>query len=122
MHQRQIAGSGSHQQQLHALRPPSGLHRRDHPQHAGLERQLRGWSHLRRDDLLAFVKQQLAADLVPAAEPQVMGAPPEASCSERLLWLVLRHLGVPQEEVEAAWLGPAEQGRASVNDSGAWKG
>ncbi|MCS5693970.1 hypothetical protein NZK33_18585 [Cyanobium sp. FGCU-6] len=74
------------------------------------QKQFRGWSHLRRDDLLAFVKQQLTAELEPAAEPKGMGAPPDASRSERLLWLVLRYLGVPQEEVEAAWLGPAEKG------------
>ena len=88
------------------------------------QKQFRGWSQLRRDDLLAFVKLQLAAELeatpiqrqepaqgAPEAEAIViMGAPADASRTERLLLLVLRHLGVPQEEVEATWLGLAEQG------------
>lgn len=87
------------------------------------QKQFRGWSHLRREDLLAFVKLQLAADPeatpiqrqesaqgAPEAEATGMGAPADASRSERLLLLVLRHLGVPQEEVEAAWIGLAEQG------------
>jgi hypothetical protein len=87
------------------------------------QKQFRGWSQLRRDDLLAFVKLQLAAELeatpiqrqesaegAPEAEATGMGAPADASRTERLLLLVLRHLGVPQEEVEATWLGLAEQG------------
>ena len=82
------------------------------------QNQFRGWSHLRRDDLLAFVKQQLVAKLdapeirreesaegAPEAQAAGLAAPVEASRTERLLWLVLRHLGVPQEEVEATWLG-----------------
>ena len=87
------------------------------------QKQFRGWSHLRRDDLLAFVKLQLAAELAatpiqhqepaagaPEAEDTGIGTPADASRTERLLLLVLRHLGVPQEEVEANWLGLAEQG------------
>ena len=87
------------------------------------QKQFRGWSQLRRDDLLAFVKLQLAAELeatpiqrqesaegAPEAEAIGMGTPVDASRTERLLLLVLRHLGVPQEEVEATWLGLAEQG------------
>jgi hypothetical protein len=87
------------------------------------QKQFRGWSQLRRDDLLAFVKLQLAAELeatpiqrqesaegAPEAEATGLGTPVEASRTERLLLLVLRHLGVPQEEVEATWLGLAEQG------------
>jgi hypothetical protein len=87
------------------------------------QKQFRSWSHLRRDDLLAFVKLQLAAELeatpiqrqesaevAPEAEATGMGTPVDASRTERLLLLVLRQLGVPQEEVEATWLGLAEQG------------
>ncbi len=87
------------------------------------QKQFRGWSQLRRDDLLAFVKLQLAAELAatpiqhqepaagaPEAEATGIGTPADASRTERLLLLVLRHLGVPQEEVEATWLGLAEQG------------
>ncbi|MCX5969770.1 MAG: hypothetical protein NTV57_19480 [Cyanobacteria bacterium] len=82
------------------------------------QKQFRGWSQLRRDDLLAFVKLQLAAELAatpiqhqepaegaPEAEATGIGTPADASRTERLLLLVLRHLGVPQEEVEATWLG-----------------
>lgn len=83
------------------------------------QKQFRGWSQLRRDDLLAFVKLQLAATPIqhqepaagaPEAEATGIGTPADASRTERLLLLVLRHLGVPQEEVEATWLGLAEQG------------
>ena len=83
------------------------------------QKQFRGWSQLRRDDPLAFVKLQLAATPIqhqepaagaPEAEATGIGTPADASRTERLLLLVLRHLGVPQEEVEATWLGLAEQG------------
>ena len=90
------------------------------------KRRLRGWSKLRRDDLLAFVKQHLGPELKAmqilqqpkqqeqaAATPGIhrvgVATPADASRSERLLLLVLRYLDVPPDEVEAAWRGPNDQ-------------
>ena len=58
---------------------------------------LRGWSKLNRDQLLAFVKQKLAADH--------NATPADATRTERLLLLVLHQLGTAPEQVEAAWQG-----------------
>lgn len=89
-------------------------------------RRLRGWSKLRRDDLLAFVKQQLAreieishilqqqqvdeatdkATLDGMAQPQDdsdLGYPSDASRTERLLLLLLRHLDVSPVQLQQAW-------------------
>lgn len=81
-------------------------------------KRLRGWSKLRRDDLLAFVKRELGPELEAMrilhgekaeaqARAKAAGTPPpaDANRTERLLLLVLSHLGVPQEDVHAAWLG-----------------
>lgn len=80
------------------------------------KRRLRGWSRLRRDDLLAFVKRELGPELKAMQilqQEQAEDAPPDthadANRTERLLLLVLRHLDVPADEVEAAWRGPNEQ-------------
>ena len=80
------------------------------------KRRLRGWSRLRRDDLLAFVKRELGSELKAMQilqQEQAEDAPPDthadANRIERLLLLVLRHLDVPPDEVEAAWRGPNEQ-------------
>lgn len=86
------------------------------------KRRLRGWSKLRRDDLLAFVKQELGSELQamqmlqreptnhsPETHLDAVGTPADANRMERLLLLVLRHLDVPLDEVEAAWRGPHEQ-------------
>ena len=93
-------------------------------------RHLRGWSNLRRDDLLAFVKQQLASEIEIShilqrqqvdeatdeatsegvAEVQAdrgPGYPVDASRTERLLLLLLQHLNVPQEQIQTAWQDPA---------------
>jgi putative component of toxin-antitoxin plasmid stabilization module len=97
-------------------------------------RHLRGWSNLRRDDLLAFVKQQLASEIKIShilqrqkvdqatdeatdeatsegvAESQAdrgPGYPVDASRTERLLLLLLQHLNVPQEQIQTAWQDPA---------------
>jgi len=94
-------------------------------------RRLRGWSKLRRDDLLAFVKDNLAHEIemmrllhkdplgvaspagptVDAEEPQTdwpdeSAWPAEASRTERLLLLLLQHLNVPMEKILAAWQDP----------------
>ena len=85
-------------------------------------RRLRGWSKLRRDDLLAFVKQQLAREIeishilqrqeVDEAASEVFeqtqadcgpGYPHDASRTERLLLLLLRHLDVSPDQLQEAW-------------------
>lgn len=67
---------------------------------------LRGWSKLRRADLLVFLKEQLGPE--PAADSTPNPIPVDASRTERLLLLLLQHLGVPQEQVDAAWRGCSE--------------
>lgn len=69
------------------------------------EHGLRGWSRLRQPDLLAFVKQHLkgAPASAPAAVPAIDTT--DASRSERLLLLLLDHLGVAPEALQAAWRG-----------------
>jgi hypothetical protein len=78
---------------------------------------LRGWSKLNRADLLAFLKQELGPEIeamrllrqdpavgTPKEEEEANPTPPaDASRIERLLLLLLRHLDVPPEQVEAAW-------------------
>jgi len=82
------------------------------------KKRLRGWSKLRRDELLAFVKQKLGPELramrilhqqqagLPDADLAGSDAPADASRTERLLLLVLRQLEVPPDMVNAAWRGP----------------
>jgi hypothetical protein len=64
------------------------------------QHRLRGWSRLRHPDLLAFVTQHLQS-----APPPDPAAATDASRSERLLLLLLDHLGVAHEAVQAAWRG-----------------
>ncbi|MFN7899222.1 MAG: hypothetical protein ACK5N0_06080 [Synechococcaceae cyanobacterium] len=93
-------------------------------------RHLRGWSNLRRDELLAFVKQQLASEIeishilqrqqvdeathdaphevTPERVAELQadpgpGFPHDASRTERLLLLLLRHLDVPLDQLQEAW-------------------
>lgn len=87
-------------------RPLDGLSKRE-LQALCREHGLRGWSRLRQPDLLAFVKQHLegasAQAQAPAAVPAIDTT--DASRSERLLLLLLDHLGVAPEALQAAWRG-----------------
>lgn len=78
----------------------------------GLCRQhkLRGWSKLRRDPLRVFVAAALAqASAHSSGSPTPLEAslsPAAISRIERLLLLLLQHLAVPPEQIQAAWDPP----------------
>ena len=71
------------------------------------EQQLRRWSHLRRDELITFLKQALGQESSPTQLSQANSGPasypPDANRSERLLLLLLRKLNSSDEEIDAAW-------------------
>lgn len=84
------------------------------------ERKLRGWSKLRRDALLDLLRRELGSalgDTVIQEDPRPSPRDPrgaqnsdggersDATRTERLLLLLLSHLEVPRERVEAAWSG-----------------
>jgi hypothetical protein len=70
------------------------------------ELQLRGWSRLRQSDLLAFVRQHRQ----PPPAPESVIHASEASRTERLFLLLLDHLGVAPEALQAAWRGEDDGG------------
>jgi hypothetical protein len=71
------------------------------------EQQLRRWSHLRRDELIIFLRQALGQESSPTQVSQANSGPasypPDANRSERLLLLLLRKLNSSDEEIDAAW-------------------
>lgn len=71
------------------------------------EQQLRRWSHLRRDELITFLKQALGQEPSPnqasPANSEPASYPPDANRSERLLLLLLCKLNSSAEEIDAAW-------------------
>lgn len=77
------------------------------------QHRLKGWSKLRRDRLIAFLTTALAqapADssgpsTPPAAPPEAPFSSADASRTERLLLLLLQHLAVPSQQIQAAWHG-----------------
>ena len=70
------------------------------------QHRLRGWSRLRHPNLLAFVAQHLQSrpPQAPVEDTAAIDTT-AASRSERLLLLLLDHLGVAPEAVQAAWRG-----------------
>jgi hypothetical protein len=96
-------------------------------------KRLRGWSKLKRHDLITFLKQALGPELemmrILSQEPTSPEAaasaestaafptavfPADASRTERLLLLLLRYLEVPQEELEACWQADNKQPGSSA--------
>jgi hypothetical protein len=68
---------------------------------------LRGWSKLRRSELIAFLQERgHAAEAPGSAAAPSLPYPPEASRTERLLLLLLRQLGTTTEAIDAAWWDP----------------
>ena len=70
---------------------------------------LRGWSKLRRSELIAFLQERghAAEAPGPAAAPS-LPYPPEANRTQRLLLLLLRQLGTTTEAIDAAWWDPGQ--------------
>lgn len=74
---------------------------------------LKGWSRLRREELIVFLERHLAPECEqassqpsegnPNAESLGFTAPADASRSERLMLLLLNHLQMPPEAIAEAW-------------------
>lgn len=70
------------------------------------QHRLKGWSKLRRRDLIAFLRERLGPEPQAPAGP-VPPYPADATRLERLLLLLLRQLGTAPEAIEDAWQEPA---------------
>jgi len=72
------------------------------------QNRLRGWSKLRRSDLIAFLRERLGPQLQTPSSPAT-SYPSDASRLERLLLLLLRQLGTASEAIDDAWRDPGER-------------
>ena len=102
-----------HAHTAHVLLPPGlDLDRLTAAELQNLCRQqrLKGWSKLRRRDLIAFLRDRLDPE-PQAAVGAVTPYPVDANRLERLLLLLLRQLGTAPEAIEHAWQDPVEPGR-----------
>jgi hypothetical protein len=72
------------------------------------QNRLRGWSKLRRSDLIAFLRERLDPQLQARSGPAT-SYPSDASRHERLLLLLLRQLGTASEAIDDAWRDPVER-------------
>ncbi len=72
------------------------------------QNRLRGWSKLRRSDLIAFLRERLDPQLQAPSGPAT-AYPSDASRHERLLLLLLRQLGTASEAINDAWRDPVER-------------
>ena len=72
------------------------------------QQRLRGWSKLRRSELIAFLKERLGTELE-APTISAPSYPHDANRLERLLLLLLRQLGTATEAIDDAWQGPRHQ-------------
>lgn len=71
------------------------------------QQRLRGWSKLRRSELITFLQERLSIELEAPTAP-ALSFPRDASRIERLLLLMLRQLGTATEAIDDAWQGPVE--------------
>jgi len=72
------------------------------------QQRLRGWSKLRRNQLITFLQERMGTEL----EAPTIPAPPypsDANRIERLLLLLLQKLGTATEVINDAWQGPGDQ-------------
>ena len=72
------------------------------------QQRLRGWSKLRRSELIAFLKDRFGTELK-APTISAPSYPHDANRLERLLLLLLRQLGTATEAIDDAWQGPRHQ-------------
>ncbi|WP_341899530.1 hypothetical protein [Synechococcus sp. UW140] len=72
------------------------------------QQRLRGWSKLRRNQLITFLKESLGTELEAPTIPE-RPYPRDANRIERLLLLLLQKLGTATEVINDAWQGPGDQ-------------
>ena len=72
------------------------------------QQRLRGWSKLRRSELIAFLKERVGTELEASTIPE-RPYPRDANRIERLLLLLLQKLGTATEAIDDAWQGPGDQ-------------
>ena len=66
------------------------------------QQRLRGWSKLRRSELIAFLQERMGTELEAPTIPEPP-YPRDANRIERLLLLLLRQLGTATEVINDAW-------------------
>jgi hypothetical protein len=73
------------------------------------QNRLRGWSKLKRSDLIAFLRERLGPQLQAPPSGPATSYPSDASRLERLLLLLLRQLGTASEVIDDAWRDPGDR-------------
>ena len=72
------------------------------------QQRLRGWSKLRRNQLITFLQERMGTELEALTIPE-RPYPRDANRIERLLLLLLQKLGTSTEVINDAWQGPGDQ-------------
>ena len=72
------------------------------------QQRLRGWSKLRRNQLIAFLQERMGTELEASTIPEPH-YPRDANRIERLLLLLLQKLGTATDVINDAWQGPGDQ-------------
>ena len=72
------------------------------------QQRLRGWSKLRRNQLITFLQERMGTELE-APTISAPSYPHDANRLERLLLLLLQKLGTATEAIDDAWQGPGDQ-------------
>ena len=72
------------------------------------QQRLRGWSKLRRNQLIAFLQERMGTELEAPTIPAPF-YPSDANRIERLLLLLLQKLGTSTEAIDVAWQEPSDQ-------------
>lgn len=72
------------------------------------QQRLRGWSKLRRNQLITFLQERMGTELEAPTIPE-RPYPRDANRIERLLLLLLQKLGTSTEVINDAWQGPGDQ-------------
>ena len=72
------------------------------------QQRFRGWSKLRRNQLIAFLQERMGTQLEASTIPEPP-YPRDANRIERLLLLLLQKLGTASDVINDAWQGPGDQ-------------